>query len=152
MGQHDKGGSVVMLEPAFDRTPRHGSHASSIVDFDAEGQPRVDVDGVAVSARATVEVSREDLGREAMVTFLEGDPTRPVITGLFVAPKAPPRRRHMKIKAQELDFEASSKITFECGKSSITLHRDGKIVLRGEHLLSRASGVNRIRGGNIELN
>ena len=150
MGQQEEKGSVVALRPAQDSTPRHGSHATSIVDFDGEGRPMIDVDGVAVSAQATVEVGRDDLGREAMVTFLQGDPLRPVITGLFVAPSR--RRRHHKINADELDFEASSKITFKCGKSSITLHRDGKIVIRGEHLLSRASGVNRIRGGTIELN
>jgi len=152
MGRHDNKGTVVEFKPALDLTPRPGSYASSIVDFDAEGRPMVEVDGVPMAALATIEVSREDLGREAMITFLESDPQRPVITGLFVAPQAPPRRRHMKIRAEELDFEASSKITLECGKASITLHRDGKIVVRGVHLLSRASGVNRIRGGSIELN
>jgi len=151
MGEHDDGSSVVQLKPAV-HTPRHGSHSSVITDFDAKGQPMVDVDGHAVVARATVAVGRADRGREVMVTFLEGDIERPVITGLFVAPAGPAGQRHMKFNAAELDFEASAKLTFQCGKSSITLHRDGKIVLRGEHLVSRASGVNRIRGGSIELN
>ena len=151
MGEHDDGSSVVQLKPAKS-APRHGSHSSVILDFDDKGQPRVDVDGHSVVARATVAVSRADRGREVMVTFLDGDIGRPVITGLFTEPVGPAGQRHMKFNAAELDFEASSKLTFQCGKSSITLHRDGKIVLRGEHVVSRASGVNRIRGGSIELN
>lgn len=152
MGRYDDTGSVIALDTAREPEPRHGNHAASIVDFDEHGRPRVDVDGQAVSAQATVAVGPDDVGRQAMVSFLEGDPARPVITGLFVEPSPSPRRRHVKIRAEEIDFAAASKITLECGKASITLHRDGKVVVRGVHLLSRASGVNRIRGGTIELN
>lgn len=52
----------------------------------------------------------------------------------------------------ELTFEARQKITLRCGKSSITLHPNGKIVLKGEYILSDAEGINRIAGGHIELN
>ena len=48
--------------------------------------------------------------------------------------------------------EARSSLTLRCGKSSITLHANGKIVLRGEYILSDAEGINRIAGGQIELN
>lgn len=53
---------------------------------------------------------------------------------------------------QELIFSASQKITFQCGLSSITLHANGKIVLRGEEIWSIAMGTNRITGGVVELN
>lgn len=52
----------------------------------------------------------------------------------------------------ELVFSAERKITLQCGKASITLHPNGKIVLRGEYILSDAKGVNRIAGGRVELN
>ncbi len=52
----------------------------------------------------------------------------------------------------ELSFEARQKITLRCGKSSITLHPNGKIVLKGEYIVSDAEGINRIVGGHIELN
>lgn len=54
--------------------------------------------------------------------------------------------------ADELVVSAKRKLTLRCGKSSITLHPNGKIVLRGEYILSDAEGVNRINGGRIELN
>ncbi|MBU6260461.1 MAG: hypothetical protein KGL18_10760 [Burkholderiales bacterium] len=54
--------------------------------------------------------------------------------------------------AEELLFEASRRITLRCGKSSITLYPNGKIALRGQYILSDAEGVNRIVGGQIDLN
>ncbi len=143
---------VVMIGSALDPNGFKGNRAAVIVDFDGDGCPMVEIDGHVVAARATIAIQRDDLGREAMVSLLNEDPRQPVVTGLFVDPQAPARRRTVEIRADGLDFEAASKIVFKCGKSSITLHRDGKIVLQGKHLLSRASGVNRVRGGTIELN
>lgn len=53
---------------------------------------------------------------------------------------------------EELILCARRKITLQCGQSSITLHPNGKIVLRGEYILSAAEGTNRIVGGQIEIN
>lgn len=54
--------------------------------------------------------------------------------------------------AEELVLEARQQITLRCGKSSITLYPNGKIALRGEYILSDAEGLNRIVGGQVELN
>ena len=47
---------------------------------------------------------------------------------------------------------ADEEIVLSCGESSITLTRAGKILIRGKYVLSRSSGVNRIKGGSIQLN
>jgi hypothetical protein len=39
-----------------------------------------------------------------------------------------------------------------CGKASITLTSAGKVLIRGTYVLSRSSGVNKIKGGSIQLN
>lgn len=54
--------------------------------------------------------------------------------------------------SQEVIFSSEKKITLTCGKSSITLYPNGKIVLKGEYILSDAEGVNRLSGGRIDLN
>lgn len=54
--------------------------------------------------------------------------------------------------AEDLVLEAKNSFTVRCGKSSITLYANGKIVLRGESILSDAEGINRIAGGQIQLN
>lgn len=52
----------------------------------------------------------------------------------------------------ELELAATQRIVLRCGKSSLTLYPNGKIVLRGQYILSEADDVNRIAGGRIELN
>lgn len=54
--------------------------------------------------------------------------------------------------ADELVLEASRRITLRCGKSSVTLYPNGKIALRGDYILSDAQGINRVVGGQVELN
>ena len=40
----------------------------------------------------------------------------------------------------------------ECGSASITLTRAGKVLIRGHYVQSRATGVNSLKGGSVELN
>lgn len=53
---------------------------------------------------------------------------------------------------EELMLTAQQKITLSCGKSRITLYPNGKIVIKGEYILSDAEGVNRLSGGRVEVN
>ena len=47
---------------------------------------------------------------------------------------------------------AEHEIVLRCGKASLTLTRAGKVLIRGTYLLSRSSGVNRIKGGSVQIN
>ena len=47
---------------------------------------------------------------------------------------------------------AEREIELRCGKSSLVLTRAGKVLIRGAYLLSRSSGVNRIKGGSVQIN
>jgi hypothetical protein len=58
----------------------------------------------------------------------------------------------LKAQPQELVFSASRKIVLQCGLSSITLHANGKVELRGQSIVSAAEGINRLSGGQIEIN
>jgi hypothetical protein len=52
----------------------------------------------------------------------------------------------------ELVLTAAKQITIRCGESSITLTAAGKIILRGKYIVSRSSGVQRIKGGSVQIN
>ena len=39
-----------------------------------------------------------------------------------------------------------------CGQASLTLTRAGKILLSGTYVLSHSSGVNRVKGGSVQIN
>lgn len=58
----------------------------------------------------------------------------------------------LEIDGQSLRLSGQKEITLRCGKSSITLTKSGKILIKGEHIVSRATGSNRILGGAIQLN
>jgi hypothetical protein len=49
-------------------------------------------------------------------------------------------------------IEAQNEIHLKCGKSSIVLHRDGKVIIKGKKLVSRASETNKVRGGAVIIN
>jgi hypothetical protein len=58
----------------------------------------------------------------------------------------------IEVEGKRVVLSAADEIVLRCGKSSITLTRAGKVVIRGAYLLSRASGVNRIKGASVQIN
>lgn len=105
------------------------------------------------SARTTVELSSSDVGSEVVVAFDAGDERRPIILGrLQSGAQAPTQKMKLSADGQSLLLEADQEIMLRCGRSSITLTRAGKVLIRGAYLLSRSSGVNRIKGGSVQIN
>jgi len=91
----------------------------------------------------------EDVGGEVALSFVGGDRQRPLLLGRIARPS---RAGAATVHERELSFEADRQLSFRCGKSTLILRRDGRIELRGEELISEARGVNRVRGGRIDLN
>jgi len=55
-------------------------------------------------------------------------------------------------RRDELIITANKQLTLRCGESSITLTAAGKIIIRGKYIVSRASGLQRIKGGAVQIN
>jgi hypothetical protein len=49
-------------------------------------------------------------------------------------------------------IEASEVLTLKCGESSVDLRNDGKLMIRGNDVLTRAKRTNRIKGGSVAIN
>jgi hypothetical protein len=56
------------------------------------------------------------------------------------------------VDGNKLELSAADEITLRCGKSSITLNKNGKILIKGEHMLNRTAGSYKIKSGSIQLN
>jgi len=51
-----------------------------------------------------------------------------------------------------LVIEATESLTLKCGDASVDLRADGKVMVRGDDVLIRAKGTQRIRAGNVAIN
>jgi hypothetical protein len=134
-----------------------GVSIGTLRGFDADGAPLVDYPenpgGGPVAARATHATQDDDVGREVALLFENGDARRPILIGCLLAPaadRAP--ATDVTIDGQRLVFDAKQEIVLRCGKATITLTRAGKILIRGAYVSSRSSGVNRVKGGSVQIN
>lgn len=69
-----------------------------------------------------------------------------------VAHNGPRDEDERTIRSERLVFEATTEIVIRCGAASITLTEGGKVLIKGEYVLSRSTGTNRIRGGSVQIN
>ena len=132
-----------------------------LLSINEDGLPLVafpgNPDETAIRAHSTTTMKSEDVGCEVALLFEGGDPQLPLIIGKIQNAEFKKTVQEKKPSTAELDGEsivlsARQNITLKCGKASITLTKSGKVILRGAYLLSRSSGVNRIKGGSVQLN
>ena len=104
-------------------------------------------------ARTTVHLGDEDVGGDVVVAFERGDPQRPLILGRVLSgQEAQEGIVHAQADGDRLVLSARERIVLQCGGSSITLTRAGKVLINGHFVQTRATGVNSLKGGSIELN
>jgi hypothetical protein len=141
--------------------PVPGCTVGTLVGFSDTGVPMVqhtyDHASGVFEARQTIALHQSDVGAELVLISDSGSPTRPIIVGRLrpPAPAGIPQEEKsvaVTIDGQQLVLSAEQEIVLRCGKASITLTRAGKVLIRGAYLLSRSSGVNRIKGGSVQIN
>jgi hypothetical protein len=57
-----------------------------------------------------------------------------------------------RVDGKRVVLEGQDEVVLKCGEASITLKRDGKLILRGAYVETHAKGVNRIKGGSVKIN
>jgi hypothetical protein len=131
--------------------------------WDDSGTPLVILPGRhAVPARSVVALDKSQIDQDVVLQFENADPNKPIVMG-FLQPTAPPptpdhpgqppaRTVRVQVDGERLVFTGEKEIVLRCGEASITLTRAGKVLIRGEYVLSRASGLNRIKGGVVHIN
>jgi len=133
-----------------------------LAGFSANGDPLVDFStnstGSPVLAASVTSVQPSDIGREAILVFEDGDPSRPIVVGLVHQPVSQDtqakksRAVDVTLDGQRLTLTAQDEIVLRCGEASVTLRRNGRVVIRGAYVESRSRGTNRIKGGSVLIN
>jgi len=168
--------------PAVGLLPRHSEQVTAsanavetatILSIAEDGTPTVKLaaDPHVALARYAVKTTRAEVEtaietRQPVVLVFEGgDRTRPLIIGFIEPLEAEPPRAGEQISdasgrpAIEADVDgrrvkvtAEEEIVLQCGSASLTLRRNGRVIIRGTYLESHSDGTNRIKGGQILLN
>lgn len=152
------------------------SRMGRIVRAREQGPLFVDFEGNThgpLEARSTVELTPDEVRtaiasqRPVELRFENGDPRLPVVVGIahvlslndLLQNLARPGGEDADedADAPEEDagvrvIQAKDELILQCGKASITLRRNGKVIIKGTYVETRAEGVNRIKGGSVQVN
>ncbi len=162
-----------VLEVLLTSEDRHGGEAingvviGKLVDLTKQGEPLVTFtpnhSGSPIRAKTTIVLGRETLGEEVLLVFEAANVSKPIIIGVVQSPIRPnekiqpiPAQRTsapvVECDGEKIMLSAEKEIVLRCGEASITLTSAGKILLKGTYVMSRSSGVNRIKGGSVQIN
>jgi Domain of unknown function (DUF6484) len=111
----------------------------------------------ALCARTIVELRATHVGRPVLLVFENADPSRPIIVGTVLGDQRfmlQPKPGSVEVDAdgERLIVTAKEQLVLRCGSASITLTREGEVLVRGTLVSTHASGVNRITGGSVQIN
>jgi hypothetical protein len=78
------------------------------------------------------------------------EPPQPVEAQEPEAAPAQPVEAH--VDGKRVVIEGADEIVLKCGQASITLRRNGKLIIKGTYVETHSTGVNRIKGGSVQVN
>ena len=133
--------------------------------FTAQGGAAYDVDGLVVDTSLSVLALAADGTIAHAKLHSQGDSQAalPIIVGLVQAAAQPgdavrsdspdvPQVFEADVDGKRVRITAQDEIVLECGSASITLRRNGRVVVRGTYIESDSDGTNRIKGGQVRIN
>jgi hypothetical protein len=96
-------------------------------------------------------------GQEVVLMVAPDAGSAPVLLGLLqplgAEPGAPAAAESVRAQIDgRLELDARDEIVLRCGEATIVLRANGRVVVRGATVETRARGVNRIKGGSVSIN
>ena len=98
-----------------------------------------------------------------LLVFENTDARQPIVVGIIqdTLPQdktfeleIPDRAGHRDVylDKKKVVLEAQEQIELRCGKCSVTLTKQGKIIIKGVEIVSRAAKSNKIKGASVSIN
>lgn len=141
------------------------AYIGHIAELRSDGTLTVTYPGIAtpIPARLAAAATRDRietailLQQSVVLLFEQGDPQRPIIIGFLSAVVEEPTRQgaptiEADVDGKRVRVTGQDEIVLECGQASITLRRNGRVVIRGTHVETNSEGTNRIKGGQVRIN
>jgi hypothetical protein len=140
--------------------PIAGAQTGQLVSIDADGQAFVDFPGnpsgpiaarLAISDLGMAELLDEPEAPEVLLVFEDNDRARPIIVGR-VRERLPSAGIEIHLRGRRFTVETDEEVELRCGDAKLRITRDGKVVVLGNDVVSRARRGNRIKGGTVNIN
>lgn len=165
--------SVALQQPLLTQqlAGNLGMLIGQLIAIDSENRPVVSFFGCNEPCVAQVlsgvlviaEINKAELPMSVLLAVSAIDVDSPIVLGkidscVTQAPKMydvelPARgKRHIKVDGEHVVLEAKKELTLTCGKSSITLNKNGKVVIKGIDLVNRAARSNKLKGASVNIN
>lgn len=152
-------GTAVQLEPGqppVSAAPRIGR----LVAIDTDGRLFVDFPGnpsrpvaakLAVPDLGLADVVAEPPGPELLLVFEDNDPARPIIVGI-VRDRLPADGIEIHVRGRRFTVETEEEVELRCGDARVRIGRDGKVIVLGKDVVSRARRRHTIKGATVNIN
>ena len=132
-----------------------------VVGSTPDGAPLVDFEGNGagpLQPLSTVALESDRLcaavesRQQVILLFVDGDPRRPLLMGLVEPVPVSELPEMVQVDGKRISIKGMDEIVLQCGAASITLRRNGKLIIRGVQVESHAAGTNRLKGGSVQIN
>ena len=136
---------VETLHAAADKASEPaGLLRGRLLAIDGDGWLRVQVDGHEPWRCLWLEGKPLEVG-DAVLMLAPAAASPGVVLGRIASYAAPAQPARLTLEATEV-------LTLKCGDATLDLRADGKAVLKGEDVLIRATGLQRIKAGSVSIN
>lgn len=157
---------ITSISTPIDSEPNDSSvcgNCAQLVDVNNSGVLHIELDGIRREAQllshlvATIRGVAHKLPVSVLVANIN-DTTKPVIIGVIETKMtldigdSEPSGKRLTIDGKKLLISAHTEIELRCGTSSIKMTKDGKIVIKGNKIVSRAAQVNKVKGATVQIN
>ncbi|MDA8138491.1 MAG: DUF6484 domain-containing protein [Desulfobacteraceae bacterium] len=156
----------IVSNEAFEGSAAIGTRIGHIVAVRAPDMIQVDFQGNPhgpLPAQATLLISEAHLHHPVVLVFENSDLRRPIIVGLIQQQPVATQLSNLaelsreeiidiRVDGEKLILDAKKEIEIRCGQSSLIMTADGKVVIKGEQITSRARRTNKVKGGAVRIN
>lgn len=145
--------TVVQAKTVAHKSAIDLPRVGALVAIGASGTPIVDYEGnESGPLPARTAIISANRGDTVILLFDRGDPSCPIIIGVVHDRLEPNVPEELTITAKRVILKGTEEVNLRCGESSLLLRKDGKTLLKGREVVSRASQTNRIKGSTVQVN
>jgi hypothetical protein len=105
-----------------------------------------------IKALSTIGLDEHEAGAKIVVAYERNNVRSPIIIGRLQEKAAPSASANFKVDGERLVLHGEREIELRCGDASIVLTKAGKVLIKGNYVLTRSRGANKIKGAYIDIN